>query len=60
MIHAGRLPKKRPSPGTEKRSSSGAQANLRVGNNDTQPKKPIRTRSTPCFVNRADNTVENM
>ncbi len=60
MIQPSLLPKNRPNPGTEKRSSSGAQANLKVGNSDTQPKKPMITRSMPCLASRADNTVENM
>ena len=60
MIQPSRLPKKRPNPGTENRSSKGAQTNLKVGSNCTQPKKPIRTRSTSCLASRADRIVENM
>ena len=60
MIQPSRLPKNRPNPGTDQRSSSGAQTNLKVGSSCTQPKKPMTTRSTPCLASRADSTVENM
>ena len=60
MIQPRLLPKKRAKPGASKRSSSGAQANLKVGSSATQAKKPTVTTSTPCRASRSSSTALNM
>ncbi len=60
MIQPRLLPQKRPKPGTSYLSSSGAQANLKVGSSATQAKKPTVTMSTPCLASRSSSTALNM